>query len=188
MIASSDLRVSGATLLQRIWGCCRDWRRLTQFVSRKTQLLACFGGIEQHAEIATRRVVRSVVHQRSGESPYASEASNEGVLRAAGQTRTDDLRFTKASLYQLSYGGGHCCDRRLAISIGNERRMIAKTEAATRLKGQSATDSSRIIPHWLEDRRILGGPVQTYWMPSCCVDSLGMLGIHACLLLFRHLI
>lgn len=25
--------------------------------------------------------------------------------RAAGQTRTDDLRFTKASLYQLSYGG-----------------------------------------------------------------------------------
>ncbi len=26
-------------------------------------------------------------------------------MKATGQSRTDDLRFTKASLYQLSYGG-----------------------------------------------------------------------------------
>jgi len=39
--------------------------------------------------------------------------------RATDQSRTDDLRFTKASLYQLSYGGGwNCLLNCIAASAG----------------------------------------------------------------------
>ena len=39
-------------------------------------------------------------------------------LKATGQSRTDDLRFTKASLYQLSYGGEVLGDTTVSCSLG----------------------------------------------------------------------
>jgi len=125
MSAEKGRRFLSRTLSQET---CGESRRLTECVGEKSPA-------DEGRAVTKPNKIKSL----DGDGRPMSSS----VVIAADRTRTDDLRFTKPLLYQLSYGGeavsialagrGHGCDGGAMRALGLEPRTRG-------LKGRCSTD------------------------------------------------